>query len=54
LGIDPGFGSSPFGLVVTEWIDNQIQIAYAEEIERPDLKQMIEIAWFSNEIWHNN
>jgi hypothetical protein len=30
LGIDPGFGSSPFGLVVTEWVDRQIQIAYAE------------------------
>jgi hypothetical protein len=36
LGIDPGFGSSPFGLVVTEWVDKQIQVAYAEEFERPD------------------
>jgi hypothetical protein len=43
LGIDPGFGSSPFGLVVNEWIDNQIQIAYAEEFERPDFNQMINI-----------
>jgi hypothetical protein len=43
LGIDPGFGSSPFGLVVTEWIDNQIQIAYAEEFARPDFNQMIKI-----------
>jgi hypothetical protein len=43
LGIDPGFGSSPFGLVVTEWVDNQIQIAYAEEFERPDFNQMIKI-----------
>jgi hypothetical protein len=41
LGIDPGFGSSPFGLVVTEWVDNQIQIAYAEEFDRPDFNQMI-------------
>jgi hypothetical protein len=31
LGIDPGFGSSPFGLVVTEWVDIQIHITYAEE-----------------------
>jgi hypothetical protein len=43
LGLDPGFGSSPFGLVVTEWVDNQIQIAYAEEFERPDFNQMIKI-----------
>jgi hypothetical protein len=43
LGIDPGFGSSPFGLVVTEWVDNQIQITYAEEFERPDFNQMIKI-----------
>jgi hypothetical protein len=43
LGIDPEFGSSPFGLVVTEWVDNQIQIAYAEEFERPDFNQMIKI-----------
>jgi hypothetical protein len=43
LGIDPGFGSSPFGLVVTEWVDNQIQIAYAEEFGRPNFNQMIKI-----------
>jgi hypothetical protein len=43
LGIDPRFGSSPFGLVVTEWTDNQIQITFAEEFERPDFNQMINI-----------
>jgi hypothetical protein len=43
IGIDPGFGSSPFGIVVTEWVDNQIHIAYAEEFERPDFNQMINI-----------
>jgi hypothetical protein len=43
LGIDPGFGSSPFGIVITEWVDNQIQIAYAEEFPRPDFNQMITI-----------
>jgi hypothetical protein len=41
--MDPGFGSSPFGIVVIEWVDNQIQIAYAEEFERPDFNQMIKI-----------
>jgi hypothetical protein len=43
LGIDPGFGSSPFGIVITEWVDNQIQIAYAEEFPRPDFNQMVKI-----------
>jgi hypothetical protein len=42
-GIDLGFGSSPFGLVVTEWADNQIQIVYAEEFERPDFNQMMNL-----------
>jgi hypothetical protein len=43
LGIDLGFGSSPFGLEITERVDNQIQIGYAEEVERPDFNQMIKM-----------
>jgi hypothetical protein len=34
--MESGFGSSPFDLVVTEWVDNRIQIVYEEEFERPD------------------
>jgi hypothetical protein len=30
--------------VVTEWVDKQIQIAYAEEFERPDINQMMNVA----------
>ena len=26
MGIDPAYGSSAFGIVVTQWIDNHIQI----------------------------
>jgi hypothetical protein len=31
VGLDPAWGSSAFGIVVTQWVDNQIQIMYAEE-----------------------
>jgi hypothetical protein len=31
MGIDPAYGSSAFGIVVTEWADGLVQILYAEE-----------------------
>jgi hypothetical protein len=41
MGIDPGFGSSAFGIVVTQWQDQQIQIVHAEEYQRPDFNVML-------------
>ena len=41
MGIDPGYGSSAFGIVVTQWEDNHIQILYAEEHRRPDYNEML-------------
>jgi hypothetical protein len=41
MGIDPAYGSSAFGIVVTQWIDNHIQILHAEEYHRPDYNQML-------------
>ena len=41
MGIDPGFGSSAFGIVVTQWQDQQIQIVHAEEYQRPDFNEML-------------
>jgi hypothetical protein len=41
IGLDPGFGSSPFGVVITEWVNNQIQILHSEEYERPEFNDMI-------------
>ncbi len=29
MGIDPAYGSSAFGIVVTQWEDNHIQILHA-------------------------
>jgi hypothetical protein len=41
MGIDPAYGSSAFGIVVTEWVDDHIEILYAEEYHRPDYNEML-------------
>jgi hypothetical protein len=41
MGIDPAYGSSAFGIVVTEWADGIVQIMYAEEYHRPDYNEML-------------
>ena len=37
----PGWGSSPFGIVITQFVDKTIQIIFAEEYERPDFEKMV-------------
>jgi hypothetical protein len=41
MGIDPAYGSSAFGIVVTQWEDNHILILYTEEHHRPDYNEML-------------
>jgi hypothetical protein len=41
MGIDAGFGSSKFGIVVTQLVQDKIQVLYAEEFERPDFSNMV-------------
>lgn len=41
MGIDPGFGSSAFGIVVLQYSDGIIQVLYANEFERPRYEDMI-------------
>jgi hypothetical protein len=41
MGIDPAWGSSAFGIIVTQWVDNHIQILHAEEYHRPDYNEML-------------
>jgi hypothetical protein len=41
MGVDPAYGSSAFGIVVTQWVDNHIQILHAEEYHRPDYNEML-------------
>jgi hypothetical protein len=41
VGLDPGFGSSAFGVCITELVDGVINVLQAEEYPRPDFNQMI-------------
>jgi hypothetical protein len=45
MGIDPAYGSSAFGIVVTQWVDNYIQILYADEYHRPDYNEMLSVTY---------
>ena len=45
MGIDPAYGSSSFGIVVTQFVDGQVQIVHAEEYKRPDFNEMLVTAW---------
>ncbi|HEY9386214.1 MAG TPA: hypothetical protein VIP70_04190 [Nitrososphaeraceae archaeon] len=45
IGIDPGFGSSKFAIVVTQYVDGKIQIIYADEFDRPNFQTMISTIW---------
>jgi hypothetical protein len=45
MGIDPAWGSSAFGIVVTEWVDDHIQILHAEEYHRPDYNEMLSVVY---------
>src|ERR687885_2100607 len=45
MGVDPAYGSSAFGIVVTQWVDNHIQILHAEEYHRPDYNEMLSVAY---------
>jgi hypothetical protein len=38
---DTKWGSSAFGIVVTEWVDGIVQILHAEEYHRPDYNEML-------------
>jgi hypothetical protein len=58
LGVDLGFGSSKFGIVVTQLvpenkhkgIEQCIQVLYADEFERPSFSEMIDKILY---IYHN-
>ena len=45
MGIDPAYGSSSFGIVITQFVDGQVQILHAEEYKRPDFNEMLSNAW---------
>jgi hypothetical protein len=45
MGIDPAYGSSAFGIVVTQWVDGLVQIMHAEEYHRPDYNEMLSLVY---------
>jgi hypothetical protein len=45
FGVDAGFGSSNFAIVVTQYVDGKIQVIFAEEYERPNFAAMINRIW---------
>jgi hypothetical protein len=45
MDIDSAYGSSAFGIVVTQWVHNHIQILHAEEYHRPDYNEMLSIVY---------
>jgi hypothetical protein len=42
VGLDPGFGSSNFGVCITELVDGTINVIHAEEYQRPGFDAMID------------
>ena len=42
MGIDPAYGSSSFGILVTQFVDGQVQVLHAEEYKRPDFNEILE------------
>jgi hypothetical protein len=45
IGVDAGFGTSHFAIVVTQFVDGKIQIIFAEEYDRPNFQAMINRIW---------
>ena len=41
VGIDPGYGSSAFGICVTELVDGLVNVVYADEFVKAEFNQMI-------------
>jgi hypothetical protein len=41
VGLDPGFGSSNFGVCITELVDGMVNVLHAEEYPKPDFNEMI-------------
>lgn len=45
MGIDPGWGSSNFGIVITHFVDGVIRVAYVNQYTRSDHNEMVQAVW---------
>jgi hypothetical protein len=51
IGIDPGWGSSPFGITVSEYSDGKVRVLFAEEYPRPDYNEMLDrVYWLYRQV----
>lgn len=41
MGVDPGFGSSQFAIVIQEWVNGMAQIIHADEINRGSMTECL-------------
>ena len=56
LGVDPAFGSSAFGLVLTEHIPEHdtIRVLYAEQFDNhPNIQDMVDLIFDFHRQYHN-
>ena len=45
LGVDCGWGSSPFGITITQYRSHKIEVLYCEEFSRPDYNKMLDLVY---------
>ena len=43
MGLDPGWGTSSFGIVITHFVDGLIKVAYVDEHTRSDHSEMVSV-----------
>lgn len=52
MGVDPGFGSSSFALVVNQLVDGKCEIIYADEVDRGRPEECINLVERLVQEWH--
>jgi hypothetical protein len=45
MGLDPGWGASNFGIVVTHFVDGLVRVVYANQHSRSHDSEMISVVW---------
>jgi hypothetical protein len=45
MGLDPGWGSSNFGIVATHFLDGKVRVAYANQLAREGHNEMVSVVW---------
>jgi hypothetical protein len=43
MGVDPGFGSSMFGIVIQQWVNGLAEVIYVNDIERGSMTECLDI-----------